>query len=328
MNLSWPISDGDADGNPILDGCYRLCVTDPCSSQALPINNNYDFLDGSSWVLDSGVTIHDGYAEIITNGSTDTYNLTQTVTVDKNKCYCTVIEYAVEDEGGNVKVTSSISGVHGTGLISCDDSSASQARRKFYCCNFIPLDNTATFQVTVKFNNNTNGHSVKIFSAKVILAHECMPCGYTSNCISIKEEHPCTVELTAHCDENALGFNFTSFKLFSRVKMLFVNPVSKNVNENYKKSNGSYFKYLAERDKVWEIIFDYLDEITHDYIDVMLICDHLQLSNPVSIPIATEFIWLDSDYKPEWDITGTRSIAQSRIALRKKDGSLTNSNCT
>lgn len=335
VTLDWYISSGGLYYTTTPEGCYKICLSDPCQEHSGFVYGSDifqdDFDDNSQWTLGSGITISGGNMIFATTGGGGTKEALATgfLCNDFNGCEITIrinfSNIAAQYIGSHIGVN--IGNVSHAITIDADlisDGFAEFTETVSLCNGFaLEFDNSVAMGGGVP--------TIEIDSLFVKVSQECffdkvIP-DYCSNCISIKEEQPCTVRFEAYCDEPALGFNFTNFSLIGRLRTLFINPFSKNKNENYKYSNGAYFKSFAERDKVWEVLFDYVDEITHDTINLALICDHLKLYNPVTFPNNDEHIWVDDSYKPEWDKEGRQKLAQSRIELRKKEGNLTNSNC-
>lgn len=344
VTLTWNIADGDANGDPVADGCYQICLVDPCNTlysdftTGAVIDTNY-FLDPAQWtqyaplgktppsVANGILTFTSDSIGTYTATSSSTYEIPcilgcdYTVKVDfvsiDSRYLGTTITFSI---GNVVPVTitqdiiDNLTLTFSTGAQPCDTPT-------------LPI--SMEFEsVSVLFGNPDA--LIEITQLTIAASQECYFGESTkicSNCISIKDSHDCTALLTAYCNEPSLGFNFTTFKLYQRLRTLFINPTSKNRNENYKFSDGTYYKNFAERDKVFDVLFDYVDEVAHDAIDTMLICDILKFQS-TGIPNNDEYIWLDDSYKPEWDSQGRMNIAQSRIQLLKKSGALTNSNCS
>ena len=339
VTLDWYISGGAMYYQTTPEGCYKICIIEPCVEHSGFVYGSRvfedDFDNGSQWTLDSGITIADvvdGGMSFITTG----LGGVKTATVNSfpftqfNGCSFVVrLNFLYIDSaylGSTIDIN--IGGDTYTINIDADLIDAGYVE-------FSQIVSVAD-SFSIDFDNSVDpmGGSPPIYieSMFVKLGQECLfndvVSDYCSNCISIKEEHPCTVRYEAYCEEPALGFNFDNFSLIGRLRTLFINPYTKARNENYKYSNGTYNKNFAEKDKIWEVLFDYCDEIAHDVIGTALVCDTLLLYNPVNLPTNSAYIWVDDSYKPEWDKSGQQKLAQSRIELRKADGGLTNSNCS
>lgn len=325
INLKWKPSEGDAYGNPISDGCYKICVIDACNTDNI-LSFKEGFDDDSLWTLESDLLISDSILEF---SATVPENKTATLN-DVNAISCIACNY-------NVRVNLTSDSVSNLATITVHLGSFSQlkaisagditAGHKDFIINVTNCTNPLALSLVF---SNAIGGTTDLFVSSIVITpdYECtftkITPDFCSNCISIKELHPCTTLITAFCNESSNGFNFDNFLLTLRARLLFVNPISKNRNENYKLSNNKYYKNFSERDKLFDIIFDYADEIFHDAINTMITCDTL---NMVGGNIDAEYVWLEDSYKPEWDSEGRQNIAQSRIQIQQNGNSLTNSNC-
>jgi len=133
---------------------------------------------------------------------------------------------------------------------------------------------------------------------------------------------PNTKLLTATCDGEAFGFEFTTsgFKLQQRLRMTWFAPKYAVKGEDYFYSTGEFKKLYAERQKLRTALFDYVDENTHDCISLQLNCDDVTIDG-------VEYFVPTKDYTPEWESNGRRNLAQSRIELQYKTDVLFNKNC-
>lgn len=151
---------------------------------------------------------------------------------------------------------------------------------------------------------------------------------YCSNCITIKDEIPCSKYIFAYNNEDGFGFTFFNDGvrqqgLGARLRCLFKNPRYDGQNERYLGSDGTYRKSFASTEKKWDLKFDYVDEWTHDYIRVMLQCDYLQIGDA---PYQGEFYsCVDDDYTPEW-VDEITNIAQSTVEVQRATSVLFNNN--
>lgn len=330
--LNWPIPDG-LYYTAVTEGCYKICVSDPCQEHSGYVYSSNvfqdDFDDDSQWTLDSGITIANGLMTFVSDGlgGTKVAEANTFSFPSLNTCQFLVrINFSSIDVaylGSDIIIN--------IGSFSQAVEITSTVRSNLYIETYISSGIVDSF--SLEFDNTIGAGgapAINIEDIFVKVEQECffnnVIADYCSNCLNIRESHPCAVLVDAYNNESGY-FNFTNFSLTSRLRLLFVNPYSKNRNENYKHSNGSYYKNFAEKDKAWEVIFDYVDEVTHDFIDMALICDHLTLDNDDNFN-GEEYIWLGDDYKPEWDKDGRQFLAQSRIELRRKSGHITNSNCS
>lgn len=336
ITLDWFIPNALYYSPAIAEGCYKICLIDPCLEHtgfvyaASLFEDEFD--NSSQWTLGSGIAISDGEMTFISNngGGVKTATANSFPFTNFNGCTFKVrlnfSEIDIAYLGSQLIIN--IGGASATIII--DAGIISALHVDVQIVSIVANSFSIDFDNTVDPGGGAPKLSIEAMFIK--LDQECffdaiIP-DYCSNCISIKQEQPCTVKINAFCNESSLGFNFTNFSLTTRLRTLFINPISKVRNENYKKSNGSYYKNFAEKDKVWEVLFDYMDEIGHDFLATALVCDHMTLYNNSNFIANDEYIWFDDNYKPEWDKDGRQKVAQSRIELRRIDGHLTNSNCS
>jgi len=132
---------------------------------------------------------------------------------------------------------------------------------------------------------------------------------------------PCTRMVSATCDNQALGFDFSQgFKIQHRLRVLRISPKYRIKGDEYVYSSGRNNLNAADTDKVWICWFDYTDENTHDTIAVQMLCDTISIDG---VP----YYAVPQDYEPEWATNMRRNLAQSRIELKKKTSKLYKRNC-
>jgi hypothetical protein len=175
---------------------------------------------------------------------------------------------------------------------------------------------------------STGGHEVKLTYAQVEVVtytpgdEET----YCSECITLRDEIPCSKYFFAYNNEDAFGFTFfndgiTQYGLGARLRVLFKNAKYPTKNERYLGSDGTYRKTFAQSEKTWELKFDYVDEWTHDYIRLFLHSDFLQIGD--SQTDFTLYSTVDDDYTPEWQ-EETMTLAQSTVEVQRASGTLFN----
>lgn len=143
--------------------------------------------------------------------------------------------------------------------------------------------------------------------------------------INYKEVHSCTKRIRAWSNYLADGFNFGDngniFKLIQRFRTLYFNPSYPNSGEDYKHWTGTKKRTYSEREKHYEVLFDYMDEYAHDTMSIMIVSDIFEMDGvEYSVPF--------KDYEPDWAERGKRNLSQSRIEITKRiEGVLFNRNC-
>ena len=146
------------------------------------------------------------------------------------------------------------------------------------------------------------------------------PCAsYTSNCLNFKETHSCSKLFKADI-ANITGFDFTTFILSIRLRILAINPTYQQEEEDYLYSSGFRQITSSTSEKYWVVWFDYTDEISHDVIAALLNCSSVLIDS-------TEFYFRKGTYAPEWDKDAKMKLAQSRVEGKSKGRTIFNTNC-
>lgn len=142
---------------------------------------------------------------------------------------------------------------------------------------------------------------------------------YTSlTTFAFAEEHPCTFVLSAHNDGDAFGFIFddaggvTIFTITMRLRMLSFNPIYPAVGEEYLTSGGQTLRTYTQSAKVKDVLFDRVDENTHDCIRLILLSDTVTLSDAMN---TWNVLFPVQNYEPEWAERGKYNLAQSRATI-------------
>ena len=145
------------------------------------------------------------------------------------------------------------------------------------------------------------------------------------------DDIPCTFMLVGKNNGEAFGLLFTNqagtevYSLRLRLRVLSFNPVYPAKGEDYLSSNGQLLRPYTETAKQKEMLFDRVDELTHDCIRLILLSDESELSDnnntyQVHFPV--------QDYEPEWGERGRYNLAQSRAdIIFKNEPSRFNRSC-
>lgn len=147
---------------------------------------------------------------------------------------------------------------------------------------------------------------------------------YCSNCLSWQQVHNCTKVLVgepATSVINSVGFNFTHFILQNRLRILSFNPSYFQEEEDYLFSDGRRQITYSQSEKYKTLLFDYVDEVTHDNINALINSSSLTMEG-------TELYVKKGEYAPDWDKDGRQKTAQSRIQAKVKDNTIFNTLCS
>ena len=187
------------------------------------------------------------------------------------------------------------------------------------------------FGILLEAANGSNGNVIELtsFSIKTSLLNtNTFP--WLSNCFNIDSDHSCAKLIEGW--ENSpddfgvtkLGFLFPDttgggFRLSARYRFLKFNPSYPIDGEDYEFTDGSRENTVSKKEKYYEGHLDYIDESAHDAFSTMMLCNQFQIAG---VDYKTKL----EDYKPEWDRDGRQMLAQARVMLRKKTGTIYNSN--
>ncbi len=133
----------------------------------------------------------------------------------------------------------------------------------------------------------------------------------------------CTKVITAYCDENNFGFNFTDtdFKIKQRMQILKVNPIYAEQRNDYLFSDGTRKITYGQSEKYWSVRTGFIPEHLHDVLRLQVLCDHLLMDD-------AEFYDKGGDYTPDY-LGGNDYVVLSSVTRewRKKTENIFNSNC-
>lgn len=129
----------------------------------------------------------------------------------------------------------------------------------------------------------------------------------------------CYLPFYGYCDDNAFGFDFTTFQLFVRILAKIHSPVGDDEKTSYLLSSGVEKTIFAQREKYYTLQTEAYGEEIHDALDLIRNCDNFIIG-------AARFFAKESAYQPEWDKNGALSRALVRFSIKKEDGTVFNSN--
>jgi hypothetical protein len=144
---------------------------------------------------------------------------------------------------------------------------------------------------------------------------------YASNCLSWQEEWECAKRFIGTCENtNSLGFNFTNFTLYNRLLLSIVNPTYTSDKSDYLFSEGTRSIVAVISEKYYTLLFNAVDEATHDNINALINCTQLTID---TVPYFVK----KGDYKPEWDRRGESLLAESSVEAKKVTDTIFNLGC-
>jgi hypothetical protein len=142
---------------------------------------------------------------------------------------------------------------------------------------------------------------------------------YISDCISIKDSHECTVQLTWTNDENAYGFDYTgvSFTQSLRVEAKLWQPKYSKEKNVFKDSIGNRIILKSETSKEELLTVGEMPQYLHDALSIGLEHDTFSVD-------AVQYVNEETEYTPKW--RKSSQLAPVEVTLIK-DQNLKNSNC-
>lgn len=138
---------------------------------------------------------------------------------------------------------------------------------------------------------------------------------YLSNCFTYSESVPCSKLIYAFPGEN-LGFNSTcSFAIVKRVRAVRIIPTYKVTSSDFIGSDGTRTLISGSGQKIYTILFDYMDELSHDVIMTLLLCKVVWIGTAINTVATNDnrYFLIPQDYTPEWDKDGKLNLAMGRI---------------
>lgn len=195
----------------------------------------------------------------------------------------------------------------------------------------VPIYNTVNNEYYNKFglyfstNDGNDGDKFKVVSATIKITSFIRSADvFESNCLSVMEDLGNSRYIEGYSNSrNSLGFNFlNNFRLAARLPMSFLNPHRPIKSDTYLYSTGSKYKQYAQVDKLWDLAIEAVDENTHDAIAVITQCDNFKIGSDPNNTI--EYFAEIKDYQPEWGEKSANDVAEVKIEVGRKTGTIFN----
>lgn len=153
---------------------------------------------------------------------------------------------------------------------------------------------------------------------------------YYSNCFNYLESHPCSKVIYTLPGEN-LGFNTNrcSFEIVQRFRILRINPSYKISGNDFIASDGTRLLISGQGNKVYTLLFDYMDEVAHDVVQTIILSKEVWIGDDYLTVTTngTRYFVIPQDYTPEWEKNGKLNLAMGRIELIEYDQVKFTTNC-
>lgn len=302
----------------IPEGCYKIGVFDPCGENVNREEvSNPTFNATDQWTADSGGyigTLYDGYFEIINFGflgamlypPASQENLTCTGT---HRFYVTFGDVEIP----NTEVTFYV------GCGGFQSHTFTVNSNKTYFFDFTAGTGDILQYVQINYPNEGTIIITKISLKPVGACGSQSGVNNISNCLNFAITQQCAKVVEGYADgaKNDLGFYFSpdNFRLSARYKVLKFNPYYPVEAEDYKYSDGNRRIIYAEREKFYEVLFDYIDEDALDSLTAMFLCEVFTVDG-------VQYYVKPEDFKPEWAKDGGQMLAQLRVQMRKAKGTI------
>jgi len=328
-------------------GCYKICMYDPCLvsiefdnvwvttpgwTPSDPDRIHSTVTNASGWFMEA-TSNGNGSAVLTSNGSTSTVPFVNW-TAGQMKMIVNVefVTGNIDNNTNRIYITLPHAAIPVTTLIATNVVS----NTKYSLQVVIDVDNTAgaVYQnkmiMVAEFDTMLTGdqNQIRYLSITALpMSHrsasfDSSGAEYCSNCLSWKESHSCTVLVKGSTTKPyQFGFYFTPFQLLNRLRVLSYNPSYIQDEEDYLYSSGTRAITYSSSEKYYTILFDYVDEITHDNINTMINSDNFIIDG-------SAYYVKKGNYQPDWDKDGKWRVAQSRIEAKSKDKAIFNTNCS
>jgi len=148
-----------------------------------------------------------------------------------------------------------------------------------------------------------------------------------SNCMEIKETHPCTLVFNASNDDNAFGFDYTTgtgFQHFLRVySKMDVTAYPEEVETPYIFSNNNRVLMFARRDKEYTLFIGDAPNHIHDLLSIMRLHDTFSIGTN----IFTDLVAYTKESGYELNRRKTSNLKQATFTVRETQGLASNFPC-
>lgn len=306
----------DWDSLDLADGCYRICLIDPCDSTNQQNSTNLivggDFASGAAWSIsdtNSTLGIAAGKATYASTDETGFATL-ENISTELVQGICYDITFSVLNTVVNARV-------------------------RVECGTFIGTWRTAFGTYTEQFTYDgvspivfyfesldmgITTYAIEIDNAIAVVADECLACAYDSITFDLGS-HECTHLVNACNNENGFGFVFngSGFSPRIRLKSTIVRSSYKSERNYFEDSAGNKTVQYFKRRKVKEFRIDPVPEYVHDFLSTLMGYDHVW--------IATDEYFIEDDeytvnYQSRNDV-----LANVTMLISIKEQLVENTNC-
>lgn len=300
-------------------GCYRIGLYDPYLHLADIAEYSYDFTTlGAPWATSTGTTwaltgaVGETFTSTTANGTLKTSEANTSTNFGWVK-----LRFETGTVSGAGLATAGIDLLDATGttLSFLNDTVVSDTIYRLAD----EIDPTINFSalgslkpgLTITGATAADVYTWENATYKVYPYHQ----DYLSNCFTYSESVPCSKLIYAFPGEN-LGFNSNcSFAIVKRVRAVRIIPTYKVTSSDFIGSDGTRTLISGSGQKIYTILFDYMDELSHDVIMTLLLCKVVWIGTAIATVATNDnrYFLIPQDYTPEWDKDGKLNLAMGRI---------------
>lgn len=324
----------------IANGCYIICLSYECSVVSeLSYVRDPLLRNEGEWkfaeVNQECTLVTYGNGQLTVNmcpGTTPEFILTDdTFAITTQQL--TQFNYSISignDTNSNSQITIEFPGCPQTFLI----TNSAQPNTTYSGTFVLPCQPNAYGPIVRVYTPSIGDECVRITFNKIeinyLLVNEPVENTFCSNCLNIQQHHYCSLFIGGYCGEDSFGFKFPviqsyPWRIGARVKAVMINPKYNGELKRYADSQGNIKVTKANSNKIYELLIDYVDELSHDWLRVAFLCDTIEIG--VTNLSGDYFVGTDGDYEPEWPSNlGNFNLAQSRVNLQRKTDVIYNNN--
>ena len=283
----------------IANGCYVLCLSEPCTFEGAEISN-CDF-DGNAdgWTIGESWTYSDGAVVGVFDEEFEA-ELSQSNVFVVGQEYC-------------VKITVSDSTLGVVNVYFGDNYQGSISEVGEF--TFTGISTNDLLRIVLVYG------SITITS--ICPCDKVYTCDYTSNTFNFKDWLPsCTMQINACNNEDGLGFAFTGTGFTPRLRLMAKLRLPKYPAEltQYTDSAGKKGVVYYSGRKAKNLCIDAQPEYIHDFLRLLLGFDNIWIDNVL-------YVCEDTEYNIE-PIDAYDNIGKVRILMSKKTQNIKNTNCS
>lgn len=94
-------------------------------------------------------------------------------------------------------------------------------------------------------------------------------------------------------------------------------PTYKVTSSDFIGSDGTRTLVSGSGQKIYTILFDYMDELSHDVIMTLLLCKVVWIGTAINTVATNDnrYFLIPQDYTPEWEKDGKLNLAMGRVQM-------------